>query len=121
MKKSTRMCAMCDTIIPNTHVVCKIHFSEYVKSKSEPWMIELINTSRRQFEIDNEEIAIELGDFRREKRSYEKVTESNVKDVLNYKKIGLNPKAISKLTGLNYRKVVYIYYDLLKDGSNYNR
>ena len=114
-QKSSRTCALCDNIIKSNYVVCKAHYNLYILYKNEPWFKELVNFSRRQFQIDNEEIAMTLGDFPKNTKTYVKVTETQINDIINYRKLGLKPDAISKLTGVNKKIVEYYIYKVLKN------
>lgn len=102
---TTRICALCDKVIRNDHVVCREHLAEYLTHKDEPWMQELIKTNRRQFEVDNEELAILHGDTLPErttpKRTRRRLTETDKKQIQYYYKKGLGYINISKILGLN--------------------
>lgn len=105
MKRSSRICAMCDSIVPDSHVVCKTHYQEYKLYKDEPWFKELADAARRQFEIDNEETAIQMGDFSKVPQNRRKLTESDKKLIVQYFKKGLGSISISKILDLNNNTV----------------
>lgn len=114
-QKSSRSCALCDTLIQSNHVVCKNHYEDYKLYKNEIWFKELVSSTRRQFQIDNEEIAISMGDLPKDTKIYTKVTETQIQDILKYRELGLNPSAISKLTGVNKKLVEYYVYKVMKN------
>lgn len=118
-QKSSRTCALCDMIIQSNHVVCKIHYGDYILYKNEQWFKELVTYTRRQFQIDNEEIAMCLGDLPKNTKVYKKVTETQLKEILKYRELGLNPDAISKLTNVNKKVVEYYIYKVLKKKIHY--
>jgi DNA-directed RNA polymerase specialized sigma24 family protein len=105
MKKSSRVCALCDTVIPDSHVVCKEHYEEYKLYKDEPWFKELASAARRQFEIDNEETAIQMGDFSKITQTRRKLTESEKKLIIQYVKKGIGSINIAKILDLNSNTV----------------
>ncbi len=118
MQKSSRTCAMCDNLVQSSHVVCKDHYEDYTLYKNEDWFKALAESSRRQFEIDNEETAIVMGKIHRTRRSYTKLTETERKSIQEYSQTGVNPKAISKLTGVNIRVIYDYLYRFRKNSSH---
>ena len=114
---TTRICALCDKKIRNDHVVCREHLAYYLAHKDEEWMQELIKTNRRQFEVDNEEIAYMHGDTLPErttpKITRRRLTETDKKRILYYRQKGLGYTTISKILGLNPR-TIQSYIDIHK-------
>ena len=92
-------------MIPDSHVVCKDHYQEYKLYRDEPWFKELAGAARRQFEIDNEETAIQMGDFSKITQTRRKLTESEKKLILEYKDKGVSYVVIGKLLGVNSNTV----------------
>ena len=101
MKKSSRICAICDIIVQDNHMVCKEHYGQYKLYKDELWFKELVESARRQFEVDNEETAIQMGDFAKVTKIHRKLTETEKKLILDYRKKGLGSKSIAKILDLN--------------------
>lgn len=106
-RTTTRLCAMCDRVIPDTFIVCHEHFADYKQYKDEEWFRELVMAQRRQFEIDNMESL--LGVIHT--KTYQRLTDSEKQAIkfLRFKKLG--PKSISKLLGINVETIKkYIYH-----------
>ena len=101
-RKTTRVCALCDTVIYDTHVVCKNHYDFYIKHKEETWMIELIDAQRKQFEIDNQENYILSGVELPQKRYYRRLSADDLQQVNFYRSKGLGAKNIGKILAVNW-------------------
>jgi hypothetical protein len=100
--------------VPNVYVVCKEHYKDYRLYKNEPWFRELVDTARRQFEIDHEEISMSLGGVGRDKRSYKILTETERKEIAKYLETGIGAASIAKLTGIKVRVIRDYLYRLRK-------
>lgn len=99
---TTRVCALCSSIIPDEHVVCKKHFSDYILYKNESWMIALVDAQRRQFQIDNEELYLQSGVVFNDKKPYRKFTKSEKWWIDFYRSKGLGSRTIAKILDLNW-------------------
>lgn len=98
MKITTRLCALCDTIIPDNWIVCRTHFPDYQKYSNEVWFKELVMAQRRQFEIDNLESVMTSGKIT---KPYQKLTDSEKRAIKFLRSKGLGPRTISKVLGIN--------------------
>lgn len=106
-KKTTRLCALCDTIIPDQHIVCKEHFNDYLQFKEDEWFKELVMAQRRQFEIDNLESVMASGKI---VKPYQKLTESEKRAIRFLRSKKLGAKSISKVLGINKAAIEHYIY-----------
>ena len=104
IKITTRLCVLCDKIIPDTYVACKDHTEEYKLYGQEPWFKYCIEAQRRQFEIDLEQYNLESGVLRNT-RTYNKLTELEKNAISWLFDKGLGAKSISKILKINYNTV----------------
>lgn len=101
---STRICAVCDKLIADEFIVCKEHMEYYRTYKDEPWFKLLVETQRRQFEIDNEQYLLHAG-IEKITKPYRKLTESEKEGIKFLWNKGLGAKNISKVLSINYNTV----------------
>jgi len=104
---STRICALCNKIVRDNHIVCAEHMQDYVLFKDEEWFKVLVIAQRKQFEQDIIESVIASGAVNT-KKTYIKLTESEKAAIrfLANKKLGM--RSISKVLGIN-RQTIYAY------------
>lgn len=106
-RKTTRVCALCDKIIADVHVVCAQHYQDYLLYKNEPWFKELVMAQRKMFEIDNVESLLGVGYI---PKPYQKLTESEKQAIKFLRSKGLGPRNISKLININSKTIEnYLY------------
>ncbi len=101
---STRLCAMCDRVIADEFICCKEHMEYYRVYKDEEWFKVLVETQRRQFEIDNEQYFLQAG-IPKIVKPYRKLTESEKEAIKYLWNKGLGAKNISKVLSINYNTV----------------
>lgn len=106
-RTTTRLCAMCDRIIPDTFIVCHEHFADYKQYKDEEWFRELVMAQRRQFEIDNMESLLGTHGVT---KPYQKLTESQKQGIKFLRSKGLGAKNISKVLGIPVQTVGHYLY-----------
>lgn len=106
-RTSTRLCALCDTVIPDTFIVCQLHFKDYLMYKNDEWFKELVMAQRRQFEIDNMESLLGIA---RSIKPYQKLTESQKQGIKFLRSKGLGAKNISKVLGIPTQTIEHYLY-----------
>jgi hypothetical protein len=112
--RKDKTCAVCQTKIKSQHIVCQEHWKLYLENKDEEWMQVLIETQRRQFEIDNEEVVLRTGRPLVQKRFYRKLTSDDIQQIEYYYKKGIGSVNISKILGVNARGIQHYIERKLK-------
>lgn len=104
VKVTTRLCVLCDKVIPDTYITCSDHAEEYKLYGHEPWFKYCVEAQRRQFEIDIEQYNLENGVLH-STRTYTRLTELEKNAISWLFNKGLGAKNISKILKINYSTV----------------
>lgn len=107
MSSAEKKCAICGTSIRPNFKVCKKDWEFYEQHKHETWMKFLIKESNETYKLDKLQEALEIGDFTKDPKTYNKLDKSQVDLIRFYREKGLGAVSISKILGINSNIIKY--------------